>query len=160
MRSCDGCRFCCFSFNVSDVPDEVRGFALKDALSHCRFECQAGCALHDKEEQPAVCREFRCPYLTGKMVHKPEVFQEQLEALNGNIGNYIPAINVAVPVAAACELIKETRSLPAYVFPSEGWRETVLPLDKENGSWSTPQAAVDAWAKLYEDSGVLLPLVS
>jgi hypothetical protein len=143
MRDCDGCRFCCWSFNVHDVPDTVQGLALKDALKHCSFECAAGCSLHEQTEQPWECQEFHCPYQRGEDVHRPDTFQQVLEESQGNIGNYVPIVPATMDAEAAKRLIKQERCLPAAILVGGQWRSVILPLDrKEDGTWEESTTTV------------------
>jgi hypothetical protein len=147
MRECSGCKFCCWSFNVHDIPDEVRGLELKPAFTHCQHECTAGCGLHNDVRQPTTCREFHCPYQTGEQIHRPDTFQSILEALGGNIGNYIPAIDETIPVDEAIALIQRTRSLPAFII-NGGWERVILPLDREtDGTWKATEDMTTAWKR-------------
>ncbi len=144
MRTCNGCRFCCWSFNVEMFP-------LKHEITHCMHECEKGCALHGLEQQPETCRDFKCPYLTGEDIYKPSTFQNVLEELRGNMGNYIPAVATHVPINAAINLIRESRSLPAFILIGNTWLKLILPLDRNSdGSWATNDAAMHAWINLYE----------
>ena len=163
-RTCDGCRFCCWSFNVDvPVPSCLSVLEPKRELSHCAHECAAGCALHNDDLQPDICHNFRCPYIHGQPIHKPDVFQELLEAAVGNMGNYIPAVSSEVPIANAHSLIQNDRSLPAYILVGNDfggrWIYTILPLDKNaDGGWETNVESVAKWSELYRRYGVMLPL--
>jgi len=74
------------------------------------------------------------------------VFQPLLEELNGDMGNYIPAIPRAIDVNYASELIRETRTVPAAVLLDGGWVRLVLPLDRQpDGSWIADEAMHARW---------------
>lgn len=147
---CDGCRFCCWSFNAHDVPDPLLGFALKPARQHCLFECEKGCELHGKKEQPQTCTDFKCPYLQGKYIHRPDSFQRVLEDMDVGVGNFIPAIPPYVPIKMAECLIKENRSVPAYILIGNEWIRVILSLDRQDAkSWVVNEKSVELWTKLF-----------
>jgi len=152
FRDCDGCRFCCWSFNVSDVPVERRSLKvveLKRELTHCRHECQRGCDVHGTMFKPIICESFYCPYVSGVDIHRPDVFQPLLEELNGDMGNYIPAVSRAMDVEFAKDLIRETRSIPAAIMLEGQWVKLILPLDRQpDGSWVTTEHLHARWAVL------------
>lgn len=151
-RECDGCRFCCWVFNVAEIPVERRSLKvleLKPERQHCRHECQQGCDLHDTFFQPVICHDFMCPYLGGGDIHRPDTFQPLLEELNGDMGNYIPVVPRAMDVEFAKELIRETRSIPAAVLFDGSWVKLVLPLDRQpDGSWVTTEQLHARWMVL------------
>jgi len=160
MKTCDGCRLCCWSFNV-DVPHPTLLSIIepKRELRHCHHECERGCALHDNPQQPDICRTFQCPYIRDEEVHRPDTFQPLLESLNGNMGNYIPAVSTAIPIESARQLIADTRTILAYMLLDGRWLQTVLPLDKDaNGAWATTEPMVSEWGRLYESFGQTLAL--
>lgn len=129
-NSCDGCRFCCWAWAVDDARLEKR------VLQHCRHECAAGCALHGRREQPEACAAFRCPYQERAGLHRPDNFQRTLEEAGGNIGNYIPAVPLSIPVEEANRLIRATRTVPASIIAGGQWLDVVLPLDLNfDGGW-------------------------
>ena len=151
MRECDGCRFCCWSFNAHDIPNPVTGFEMKPARQHCVFECDKGCELHATERLPQACDEFKCPYLQGQDIHRPDTFQEALEELGGNIGNYIPAVPESVPVSLARTLIREDRSVPAFILLGNEWARVILPLDRnEDRTWTARESAIELWGKFLD----------
>lgn len=132
MNACDGCKFCCWGWAV-DVPT----FG-KSALRHCKHECAKGCAIHLKPEKPITCRGFHCPYQEREGLHRPDNFQATLESLGGNIGNYIPAIPISIPVEIANRLIRDTRTVPASVINDNQWVDVILPLDRNrDGGWES-----------------------
>lgn len=125
MNSCSGCRFCCWSWAVTELK--------KPALRHCGYECQAGCAVHNLVVQPAMCERFRCPYQERDGFHRPDSFQQTLEELRGNVGNYIPIVPVSIPVERANQLIRDTRTVPAAIIADGQWLDVILPLDQKPG---------------------------
>lgn len=160
MRTCDGCRFCCWSFNAHDVPDPVQGFIMKPARAHCAFECSAGCELHDTPMLPQMCDQFKCSYLEGADIHRPDSFQF-LEELECGIGNFIPAIPSSIPVRLAKSLILEHRTLPAFVILGEEWARVILPLDRnKDRTWTVKDSDIELWKKvfdIYDEKIDLLP---
>ena len=160
MRECDSCKFCCWSFNV-DVPNPRYLTVLepKRERRHCEHECEAGCRLHGHENQPDICRGFRCAYIEGQDIHRPDNFQVQIEAINGSMGNFIPAVSIKVPISEAQSLIAQSRTIPAHILLGGNWTETVLPLDKnEYGGWATSNESVALWGELYARHGEILSL--
>ena len=135
MRQCGECRFCCWSFNVTDVPSEIEGLKLKPCLESCPYECSGGCSIFGESSRPKECVEFECPYLKGDDIHRPDTFQEVLMELGGNMGNYVPTINISIPKEEAIRKIKETRTVPAGYLLGGKWVETILPLDKNGDTW-------------------------
>lgn len=130
MRECSGCRFCCWSWAVPKIN--------KPELSHCKFECAKGCSVHKQKEQPVECTDFKCPYLEGRDIHRPDSFQATLEELGGNIGNYIPSVLTSIPIDIANQRIRDTRTVPVSVINGEYWVNVIMPLDRdENGGWVT-----------------------
>ena len=159
MRECRTCRFCCWSFNVHDVPDSIKGLAMKSARTHCPYECVAGCSIHKHQNYPQSCHDFVCPYLEGEDIHRPDAFQQTVEELNGNMANFIPHLSARVPVEESRELITSSRSVPASILQNGQWVEIIMPLDKENdGSWAVTEDRVIRWEELYARHGELLPL--
>lgn len=159
IRECGGCRFCCWSFNV-DVPHPTLLDIIepKKKLSNCAHECEKGCTLHGKKEQPNVCKVFHCPYIRGENIHKPDVFQDELKDLKGNIGNYIPAVLSSIDIAATKELIRKTRTIPAYILIGNEWKEIIMPLDRdENGTWLLTGERLKPWEELYKRYNQALP---
>ncbi len=139
MRECGECRFCCWSFAVLDIPDELKGIETKQALTHCQHECE-GCAIHERDDYPEMCKTFICPYLSGDDIHRPDIFQEVLEQAKGNIGNYIPMIPTTRLIEDAEQLVRDTRSLPAAIMINNEWSYVMLPLDrKADGEWDEVQ---------------------
>lgn len=135
MRKCDGCKFCCWSFKVLDVPDTLKGIEDKFALQHCQYE-GAGCAIHEQPNYPPMCAGFVCPYLSGADIHRPDTFQQVLEQSKGNIGNYIPMVPTDMLIEDVEQLIRETRSLPAAIMIQNEWTYVMLPLDRRpDGEW-------------------------
>lgn len=154
MRQCDGCRFCCWSFNVTDVPDPIKGLELKPARQHCLYECSNGCSIHKQAEYPEACDHFQCPYLQGNYIHRPDTFQKTLEEMDIQVGNFIPAIPPYVPVNVAECLIKENRSIPAYILIGNEWIKVILSLDRENGkSWMVNEKSLGLWGDLFKIYG-------
>lgn len=119
---------------------------LKRERTHCRHECEAGCALHETFYQPIICHTFLCPYLGGEDIHRPDTFQPLLMELAGTMGNFIPAIPRAMNVEFACELIRETRAIPAAILMDGQWVRLVLPLDRQpDGSWISDEMMTARW---------------
>lgn len=151
---CGECRFCCWSFNVHDVPDPLLGLALKPAREHCLYECDNGCSIHREEKYPQACDEFECPYLKGKYIHRPDAFQKVLEDIEIQVGNFIPAIPPHIPIKMAECLIRENRSLPAYILIGNEWARVILSLDREDGkSWVVNDKSVELWVELFNIYG-------
>lgn len=148
MRSCDGCKFCCWSFNAHDIPDIIMGLKLKPCLSHCQYECDAGCQMHNDPKLPKGCHEFYCPYIRGDDIHRPDTFLQVIEELHGTVGNYIPRVPTKVNVDAAKALMRETRSLPVFVLDGQ-WQKVILCVDrtKERG-WGATEEQIYKWNKL------------
>lgn len=95
-----------------------------------------------KPEQPEMCGAFHCPYQERDGLHRPDVFQETLEWLGGNIGNYIPVIPTSIPIDVAKELIVKTRTVPASIINGGQWVNVIMPLDRdEQGGWVTGDPA-------------------
>src|SRR5262245_40216388 len=113
MRKCNSCRFCCWSFAVTDIN--------KQALNHCGHECKQGCKIHEKSKYPPSCKLFICPYLNGEKIQRPDKYQNLLKELNGNIGNYIPAIPINFKAKEVKETILKTRSIPAFIMINNDW---------------------------------------
>lgn len=134
MRTCDGCKFCCWSYGVSEVP--------KEPLSHCAHECGAGCSIH--ADKPSQCREFDCPYIAGDAIHRPDTFQPFLEELGGNLLCYVPYVPLTVSVEKAKEIMQNTRSIHCAI-KLDGWKPMVLSLDQSSGAFGANQSQVDAW---------------
>lgn len=156
MSKCDGCSFCCWSFAVEDIPQHPDLKILKPAQTHCDFELE-GCAIHNDEQYPHNCRVFRCPYLDGEDIHRPDTFQSVLEELGGNIGNYIPSIPRSVPVQRAVRLVCESRSILAVIILDAKWVRVAMPLDREeDGSWYPTQQVLEPWTALCLQYGVEL----
>jgi len=152
MRQCSGCKFCCWSFAIEDIPDDISGLKFKPSLQHCQHECLVGCAIHDQKKYPPACKAFICPYLKGEDIHRPDIFQKVLQELNGNISNYIPSIPTKIPVEEAEKLIRRTRNILASILTGNEWVQIVLPLDREkDGSWTSNEDAVQEWRKLYHE---------
>ena len=137
--------------------DDLKILQTKPSLTHCSFEIEDGCAIHESEHYPEGCRVFKCPYLDGEDMHRPDTFQQILEDLDGNIGNLIPVVPRSVPPMKAIELIIKTRSvLAAFVLESK-WVRAVMPLDREaDGSWYPTEQLLAPWADLCAKYGVSL----
>lgn len=154
MRACGECRFCCWSFNVSDVPDPIQELSLKPARRHCLFECNQGCSIHGLEKYPEACDQFECPYLQEYPIHRPDNFQEVLEEIGIEVGNFIPAIPPYVPVKMAECLIRDSRSVPAYILIGNEWIKVILSLDREDAkSWIVNEKYVELWGDLFRIYG-------
>jgi len=152
VRDCNGCRFCCWSFNVHDVPDKIQGIQMKPALQNCQYECSLGCSIHKDENYPPSCKDFFCPYLEGKDIYRPDTFQPILEELNGNMSNYIPTIPLNIPIEKAKNLIQKTRNIVASIIVGNEWVDIILPLDRnEDRSWTSNEDAVKQWRELYNE---------
>lgn len=169
MPTCDGCRFCCWSFRVNDMPD---GSALL-ALTHCPHEAKEnddpfvcisnetlvkvkehGCLIHNEKNYPWGCAAFNCPYLTGVPCHRPDTFQDLLERMQGSIGNYIPVIPRTVPVKKAERLIAESRSVLAAVVLNDAWTMVAMPLDRDSlGNWFPTDELLAPWKELCGEYG-------
>jgi hypothetical protein len=151
---CDNCRFCCWSFNVQDVPDPLKGLDLKPARQHCVYECKQGCSIHGLEKYPEACDGFECPYLEGKFIHRPDNFQDVLEDMDIEVGNFIPAIPPYVPIKIAEGLIRENRSVPAYILIGNEWIKVILSLDREDDkTWVVNERSVQLWGELFKTYG-------
>src|SRR5262245_58234452 len=143
---CDGCRFCCWSWAVDAA--ELQ----KKPLRHCRHECRAGCALHATEEQPRICAAFKCRYLEGLPVHRPDTFQAMLLELDVEIGNFVPMIPASVPIHEAALLILKTRTILADIIVDQRWVTVPLPFDRQpDGSFRISADAIQAWNELCEE---------
>lgn len=157
---CNGCRFCCWSYSVEDVPQQAKGPGLrilqyKAPLSHCQHECEAGCSIHEQKGYPKECRDFRCPYLVGDSIHRPDTFQSLLVGLGGNLGGYVPTIPYVIPVLAASKLITETRTVLASRIFDYQWKKIVMPLDTEtDGNWYPKEEFLPPWDELCTKYGV------
>lgn len=148
--TCEKCRFCCWIFNVTDVPDPISGLELKPARQHCLYECNRGCSIHGLEKYPESCDHFECPYLQGQYIHRPDEFQKVLESLNISVGNFIPAVPPHIPVTMAEDLIKESRTVPAFILIGNEWIRVILSLDRTDGkSWVVNDKAVGQWSDLF-----------
>lgn len=146
MKYCDGCKWCCYSFNV-EVPREPRSLKVlvqKPENTHCHHECDKGCAVHDTFFQLPVCHDFKCPYLYGMPVHRPDTLQGVL--MTGNMANYIPMVPLSMDAAEAEQHIRTTRTVPAAILLEGTWAKVILPLDRESdGSWSTNSDMEALW---------------
>ena len=73
------------------------------------------------------------------------------------MGNYVPAVPSCMDSAAAIELIRRTRTLPAAIRVNGVWTDLFLPIDKRpDGSWRASEEAVFAWRELYAfDFGII-----
>jgi hypothetical protein len=152
--TCGECRFCCWSFNVTDVPDPIKGLDLKPARQHCLYECNRGCSIHELDKYPEACHDFECPYLNGKYIHRPDEFQEVLEEIDVQVGNFIPAIPPHVPVKIAVNLIRENRSVPAYILIGNEWIRVILSLDREDAkTWMVNETSVELWGDMFKVYG-------
>lgn len=152
VRTCAGCRFCCWSFAINDIPDQTLGLQQKPSLTHCQHECGSGCTLHGAPEKPATCRQFECPYLLGNDIHRPDAFRPALDETKCRIGNFIPAISSRIPVERAAALIDATDSIPASIMICGKWTKVIMPMRKEsNGTWQTH--ALEDWRALYSEFG-------
>jgi hypothetical protein len=153
--TCGECRFCCWSFNVHDVPDPIKGLDLKPARQHCSYECNQGCSIHELDKYPNACRTFECPYLQKKYIHRPDNFQTVLEEINIGVGNFIPAVPPHIPVKLAEDLIRENRTVPAYILIGNEWARVILSLDREDAkSWVVNETSVKLWGDLFNAYGV------
>jgi hypothetical protein len=61
-RACDGCTACCY---IIDVPELGKPYR-----THCKHECEAGCALWQwrpgtPKGQPVVCANYQCIWSAG-----------------------------------------------------------------------------------------------
>lgn len=147
---CGSCRFCCWIFNASDIPDPILGIAQKPSLEHCVYECNGGCSIHGMSKYPQPCGDFECPYLQGQEIHRPDNFQETLETMNIQVGNFIPAVPIDVPVRIAETLIKDNRSIPAFVMVGREWVRVILSLDRRSDSlWIVNEKSVELWKELF-----------
>lgn len=119
MRTCDGCMFCCWSYGMPEVG--------KMGLEHCQHEAN-GCILHGTPEQPDACRRFKCPYLEGEDIFRPDKAQSILESMHITQSGFIPAIRVENELVQ----LQSGRVLPAFVHgtqigkPEQGWTEVML----------------------------------
>jgi len=150
MRECNGCKFCCWSFNVEDIPHKARSLKVlnfKPEQTHCWHECARGCALHGTFFQPPICHDFQCPYTSSEEdIYRPDTFQALIEELGGNMGNYIPMVPTTISVADARQLITKSRTIPAAFFCNGDWMKAIIPLDRnEDGSWVTTELMLDIW---------------
>ena len=145
MRQCDKCRFCCWSFGVHDVPNEIKGIENKPSLTHCQYETD-GCAIHGRDDYPPQCKTFFCPYLEGAEIHRPDKFQDVIEGAKGNIGSFIPMVPLIMTAKSARRLIEQTRSVPAVFILDSKWVQVVLPLDrKDDGTWEENPDTITKW---------------
>jgi hypothetical protein len=150
--TCNGCRFCCWAFNIEDIPDSVKGLDFKNERSHCKYECEKGCELHFEERKPQTCSEFTCPYLQGKDICRPDRFQPLLEELNGDMGNYIPAIPTNTESSLVETTIRDSRSLPAFILIGNEWVRVILPLDRnDDKTWKPNEQTTKLWEKLLKE---------
>jgi hypothetical protein len=151
---CGECRFCCWSFNVQDVPDPIKELALKPARQHCLYECNQGCSIHGLEKYPQACNDFECPYLQGKYIHRPDNFQKVLEEMNIEVGNFIPAIPPDISIKMAECLIRENRTIPAFILIGNEWVKVILSLDREDAkTWIVNEKSVELWSDLFKIYG-------
>jgi hypothetical protein len=159
-KQCDGCRFCCWSFAVNAVPSPFNILQSKKTLNHCPQECEVGCAIWTTSI-PAQCKNFHCPYIYGNDIHRPDAFQELLEKLAGNVGNYIPFVPSGVSVEETKALVLKTRTIPAAItMPNGGWKVLVMPLDREpDGTWYTNKSRAKNWVMLFNKHGYHLPTI-
>ena len=51
MRSCNGCKECCYTYTVPEME--------KPRLQWCKHVCEAGCAIHNGS-RPDICTQFHC----------------------------------------------------------------------------------------------------
>src|SRR4030095_3662182 len=106
--------------------------------------------LHGLDTKPLACQTFRCPFLEGADIHRPDTFQIFLEQVGGNMGNYIPIVPANIDVAEAEEVILQTRTIPAAILMDGQWMKLFLPLDrKADGSWQTDNRSKDEWEAFY-----------
>lgn len=151
---CGNCKFCCWSFNAKDIPDPILGLSLKPAREHCIYECKLGCSIHGLPQYPQPCSDFKCPYLQGKYIHRPDNFQVVLEEMNIEVGSFIPAIPPHIPVKMAESLIRENRSIPAYILVGNEWVRVILSLDRKDAkTWIVNEKSVGLWQNLFRTYG-------
>lgn len=142
MKKCDSCRFCCWSFGISELN--------KPAMNHCEHECKKGCDIHNKKDYPPSCKWFVCPYLIGENVQRPDKYQNLLKELSGSIGNYVPAIPIGFDSGEVRKIITKTRTIPAFIMIENKWYEVIMPLDRnEDGSWVSTEEIINEWEELY-----------
>jgi len=163
VRECEGCRFCCWSFTVHDVPrsSDFTILQSKPALTHCSHECESGCSIHGADTFPLGCKVFLCPYLAGDEIHRPDTFQYLLESMNITVCAFVPAVPKTIPVEEANDLITRTRTIMAATADLYGysgqWVRVVMPLDLEkNGQWYLNKDLLPPWISLCAKYGVNL----
>lgn len=111
-----------------------------------------------KNNYPTACRTFFCPYLDGEDIYRPDTFQQLIEKLHGDVGNYIPCIPPHIPTAAAEILIEKTRSIAAAILIGRQWVKVVVSLDRnKDQSWDVKKDVVEAWQKLFQTHNEKLP---
>lgn len=142
MRSCDGCRWCCLAYGVSEIQ--------KRALCHCEHECSKGCSIHLMTGYPKECREFQCPYLNGDSIYRPDTFQPLLQRLGISLKSFIPWIPVVIPMKQSKKLIRRTRSILCAV-KADKWELITLKLDQPKGDvFSGSDELREAWQELWD----------
>jgi hypothetical protein len=57
-RECGGCTACCHAVGI----EELR----KPYFVNCENQCESGCAVHAKPEQPDSCKRYQCLWLMGE----------------------------------------------------------------------------------------------
>lgn len=142
-RSCNGCRFCCWAYGIGDLD--------KKPLKSCIYECSSGCSVHSTPVQPKECKDFNCPYILGKDIHRPDTFEALLKELGSSLGCFIPHVPTFVPVDAAQDLIKRTRTVPAALQCDTGWEVAVLSIDQASFQELSGLPNTE-WNELYERS--------
>lgn len=141
MRTCDGCRFCCYIYGV-----DVLG---KPAGKSCSFECDSGCSIH--KDRPLQCADFKCPYLNGDQIHRPDTFKAILRRLQSNLVCIIPWIPQSVPPVAAERLIETSWSILCAVKTETGWTPIVLDLTQQDNLYKGSKEQNEAWEKIIAD---------
>lgn len=152
-RRCGDCRFCCWSFAVHDIPDEIKGVEDKPILKHCKYECSTGCLIHEQINYPPACKGFICPYLSGENIYRPNTFQPLLEELNKNIGNHIPSISPKIPIKKAERLIRKTKAIPVSITIGGEWIRVVIsfnPDQNKDGDCIATKEITEQWKKLHQ----------
>lgn len=74
--------------------------------------------------------------------------------MNIGVGSFIPAIPPHIPVKMAESLIRENRSIPAYILIGNEWVRVILSLDREDAkTWIVNEKSVELWQDLFRNYG-------
>jgi len=80
FNECGECKACCIHLPIAAEETMIT----KPVGTPCKFLCEQGCSIHDKPDQPTMCKQYRCLWRRWEwMGRQPDLRPDKLGVIFG-----------------------------------------------------------------------------